>query len=321
MKIGLTVPQRGTLDATLAEFEQGENLGVSSLWFSQPPGGFDATTVLALAAGRTASARLGTAVIPTFPSHPLLTARAAQTAAAAARGRLVLGVGAGHRTWVEHEYGQRFARPVRQATEWIRTVRRLLHGEALAASDNEFGLTVPAAETTTRIPIVLAATGPQMLAAGGRVADGVLTWMCHESYLAEVAVPQIRRGAAEAGREAPPLVAGVLVCVCDDPERARRELRPRLAPLGGYDSYRAVLSHGTPTPREPVDVAAAGTEEEVARTLRQLTAAGVSEVVAVVLPDPADSAASAQRTRQLLGKLASESPSPAGAAGTDRADR
>jgi hypothetical protein len=74
MKIGMTVPQQDTLEATLAGFDQGEGLGVHSLWFSQPVGGFDALMVLALAAGRTETARLGTAVVPTFPSHPLVTA-------------------------------------------------------------------------------------------------------------------------------------------------------------------------------------------------------------------------------------------------------
>jgi hypothetical protein len=59
MKIGMTVPQQDTLEATLAGFDQGEGLGVHSLWFSQPVGGFDALMVLALAAGRTETARLG----------------------------------------------------------------------------------------------------------------------------------------------------------------------------------------------------------------------------------------------------------------------
>ena len=112
MKIGMTVPQQDTLEATLAEFDQGGGLGVHSLWFSQPVGGFDALMVLALAAGRTETARLGTAVDPTFPSHPLMTAVPSRPLRRAAPGRIVLGVGAGHRTWVEHKYGQRFDRPV-----------------------------------------------------------------------------------------------------------------------------------------------------------------------------------------------------------------
>lgn len=65
MKIGITVAQQAALEATLAGFEQAEQLGVHGAWFSQPPGGFDALTVLALAAGRTRSVQLGTAAIPT----------------------------------------------------------------------------------------------------------------------------------------------------------------------------------------------------------------------------------------------------------------
>ena len=126
----MTVPPQATLEATLAGFELAEGLGVDSAWFSQPPGGLDALMVLALAAGKTRSVRLGTAVIPTYPSHPLVTARAARTADAAAPGRVVLGVSSGHRAWIEQEYGLRFERPVRQVTEWVRTVRRLLGGEA-----------------------------------------------------------------------------------------------------------------------------------------------------------------------------------------------
>lgn len=309
VKIGMTVPQAATLEATLAGFEQGEGLGVHGLWFSQPVGGFDALTVLALAASRTDAVRLGTAVVPTFPSHPLVTARAVQTAAAVAPGRIVLGVGAGHRTWVEHEYGQRFDRPVRKVTAWIRTVRRLLDGEALSARDNAFGITVAGTGTKTVVPIVVGATGSTMLAAGGRVADGVLTWMCDETYLAEVVVPQVAHGATKAERDAPPVIAGVLMCVSDDRERARAELRSRLAPLGGYDSYQAVLAHGTSPAREPVDVAAIGTEGEIADALGRLAAVGVSELVAVVLPDPRDPAGSIGRAWHFLGKLASEPPS------------
>ncbi|HEU5417318.1 MAG TPA: LLM class flavin-dependent oxidoreductase [Streptosporangiaceae bacterium] len=308
MILGVTIPQRATLAETLDEFAAAEETGAGSLWFSQPPGGLDALTVLALAAGRTRAARLGTAVLPTFPSHPLLTARAVQTAAAAAPGRIVLGVGAGHRAWVEHEYGQRFDRPVHHVTEWVATVRRLLAGEALAASDNAFGLTVAGSGATTEVPIVVAGTGPRMLSAAGRIADGVLTWMCDEAYLAEVVFPAVARGAADAGRPAPPVIAGVLICVSDHPDEARAALAPRLAPLGRYDSYRAVLSHGAPAPRPPVDVSVIGAEADVAAALGRLAAAGVSEVVAVVLPDPADPAGSAARARRLLAAMAAQQP-------------
>jgi alkanesulfonate monooxygenase SsuD/methylene tetrahydromethanopterin reductase-like flavin-dependent oxidoreductase (luciferase family) len=106
MRIGVTVPMQAALEATVAGFELAEGLGVDSVWFSQPPGGFDALTVLALAAGRTRSVRLGTAVIPAYPYHPLVTARAARTVAAAAPGRVVPGVSSGHRDGGPHRPGR-----------------------------------------------------------------------------------------------------------------------------------------------------------------------------------------------------------------------
>jgi 5,10-methylenetetrahydromethanopterin reductase len=185
-------------------------------------------------------------------------------------------------------------------------VRRLLNGEALAGSDNAFGPSVAGSDATTEVPIVLAGTGPKMLTAGGKVADGVLTWMGDETYLAEVVFPAVARGAAEAGRAVPPVIAGVLICVSDDAERARAALRPRLASLGGYHSYQAVLSHGSPAQREPADVAVIGTEGEVATAFGRLKAVGVSELAAVVLPDPRHPPGSAGRARQLLATLASD---------------
>lgn len=302
----MTVAPQAALEAVLADFELAEGLGVDSAWFSQPPGGLDALTVVALAAGKTRSVRLGTAVIPTFPSHPVVTARAARTADAVAPGRVVLGVSSGHRAWIEQEYGLRFERPVRQVTEWVRTVRRLLRGEALTASDNAFGISAAGSGTAAEVPVVVAATGPQMLTAAAGTADSIMTWMCDETYLGEVVLPAVARGAAQAGRTAPPVAAGVLVCVSDDAERARAGLRPRLSSLGTYDSYRAVLAYRAPAPREPGDVAIVGTEADVRLAFGRLAAQGVSEAVAVALPDPADPPGSVQRARRLLAALASE---------------
>jgi F420-dependent oxidoreductase-like protein len=306
MEIGMTIPQASTLEATLDVFASAQALGLHSLWFSQPPGGFDALMVLGLAAARTDGVRLGSAAIPTFPTHPLVAARSARTAAAAAPGRIVLGVGAGHRTWVEHEYGMTFSRPMTQVSEWVSTVRRLLHGEALAGSDNMFEISAAATEVESDVPIVVAGTGAGMLMAAGRMADGALTWMCDDAYLAEVVMPAVARGADEEGRVvAPPVIAGVLICVCDDGDRARATLAAPLATLGGFDSYRVALDHGEQLARQPIDVALIGNEHEVTKAFERLEAVGVSEAVGVVLADPDFPSDSLHRGWQLLAALAS----------------
>jgi hypothetical protein len=132
--------------------------------------------------------------------------------------------------------------------------------------------------------------------------------MCDETSLTEVVVPQVVRGAAEAGREAPPVIAGVLICVSDEPERTRRELGPRLAPLGGYKSYQAVLSHGSVPSRTPADVAAIGTEGEITGILERLMVLGAAECVAVVLPDPTDPAGSVGRAPSVSVSVWTRSP-------------
>jgi hypothetical protein len=53
-------------------------------------------------------------------------------------------------------------------------------------------------------------------------------------------------------------------------------------------------------------MAIAGTEADVRQAFGRLSAQGVSEVAAVVLPDPADPPGSIQRARRLLAALASE---------------
>jgi alkanesulfonate monooxygenase SsuD/methylene tetrahydromethanopterin reductase-like flavin-dependent oxidoreductase (luciferase family) len=56
-----------------------------------------------------------------------------------------------------------------------------LGGEALTASDNAFGISAAGSGAAAEVPVVVAATGPQMLAAAAGIADGVMTWMCDET--------------------------------------------------------------------------------------------------------------------------------------------
>ena len=70
--------------------------------------------------------------------------------------------------------------------------------------------------------IVVAAMGPKMCALAGAEADGVfLNWMTPEK--AAWARERIHEGAAEAGREAPPVFGYVRVAVGDDAEQRLRK--------------------------------------------------------------------------------------------------
>jgi len=76
MRIGLLTGARGAsveLPALIQEVVQAEEDGFDSIWLPQVSGGpgFDALTALSLAAAKTNSIAVGSAVVPIFPIHPL----------------------------------------------------------------------------------------------------------------------------------------------------------------------------------------------------------------------------------------------------------
>ncbi|HEY5697497.1 MAG TPA: LLM class flavin-dependent oxidoreductase, partial [Acidimicrobiales bacterium] len=75
MKIGLTAGA-ATLDKTIAQAQQAEADGFHSLWYASGLLG-DPLVAIALAGRATSTIELGTAVLQTYPCHPLLQARRA----------------------------------------------------------------------------------------------------------------------------------------------------------------------------------------------------------------------------------------------------
>src|SRR5438552_553142 len=64
----------------------------------------------------------------------------------------------------------------------------------------------------------LAALAPVMLRIAGENASGTILWMADERAIADHVVPRITKAAAEAGRPAPRIVAGVPVALCANGE-------------------------------------------------------------------------------------------------------
>ncbi len=159
-----------------------------------------------------------------------------------------------------------FDKPVRHMREYLSILRPLIHersasfeGETLGA---QVGLDIPGAEPC---PILVAALGPQMLQLAGRLADGTITWMTGPNTLSDHIVPTISASAAEHGRAAPRVIAGVPICVTDDVDASRERVGQALVTYGFLPSYRAMLD------REglggPGDFALLGDEATVAAGL------------------------------------------------------
>ncbi|MCU1344638.1 MAG: Coenzyme F420-dependent N10-methylene tetrahydromethanopterin reductase-like protein, partial [Acidimicrobiia bacterium] len=251
------------LDELVVEVADAAHRGLSSVWLAQ---GFaiDALTALAVIAREVPAIELGTAVVPTYPRHPLVLAGQALTTQAASGGRLVLGIGLSHQVVIERVFGYSFAQPIRHMREYLAVLRDVIHtgetkfkGETLQA--RTMGpVHVPGA---TPMPILLAALGPKMLELAGAVGDGTITWMAGARAIGEHLAPEITRAADHAGRPAPRVVAGVPVCVTNDVSRARELAAATFGFYGGLPSYRAMLDREGVA--DAADIAIIGDEASV----------------------------------------------------------
>ena len=305
MRIGLFV---GALELMrdvaerLRRISDAERDGFDSYWLPQHFGA-DMLTIIAMAGMQTSRIELGTAVVPTFPRHPVALAQQALTAQVSVGGRLTLGIGVSHRSTIEDWLGLSYAHPARHMEEYLSVLRPLLHESAVDFHGEEFRvageLQIPDADMVT-CPVVMAALGPRMLEIAGRMADGTVTWMTGPNTLREHVVPRISDAAESAGNPPPRICVGFPVAVTDHPERARARADRLFQHYAALPSYRAVLEReGVESPGE---IAIVGDEAAVEDQLVRLADLGATDLLATIFPVDG-SQTSASRTRTLLQSL------------------
>jgi alkanesulfonate monooxygenase SsuD/methylene tetrahydromethanopterin reductase-like flavin-dependent oxidoreductase (luciferase family) len=117
-------------------------------------------------------------------------------------------------------------------SEYIDLLRLALAGDTIE-HDGEFypvtGLKFGCTPVNPRIPIYLAAAGPQMLRLTGRKADGFFTFLVDDATT-EARIAAVRASAAEVGRDPASIVTSLLImcCVSEDREEARQAIRRHL---------------------------------------------------------------------------------------------
>jgi F420-dependent oxidoreductase-like protein len=302
MRIGL-LGSGATVGEIIAEARQVEADGFSSLWYSGVAAG-DPLVAMAIAGRETARIELGTAVLPTYPCHPLLQAnRVASVVAAMGRSGFTLGIGPSHEPVIRGIYGMSYDHPGRSTEEYARIVTRLMRGEPADFDGKDWtahpnGLAVAPPHP---VPVLLAALGPRLLRVAGEVANGTILWMATPQAIETHVVPRISAAAAAAGRPAPRIIAGVLVAVHDDEAEARSVAAERSALYAGLANYQRFLGVGGAA--TAADAAIAGDEAAVRAGLRALLDAGATDILADIVPAGPDPAASRRRTADLLREL------------------
>ena len=147
----------------------------------------------------------------------------------------------------------------------------------------------------------------------GELADGAISWVSPGTYLRDVALPAIRRGAERAGRPVPPLIAHAPVCVHDDPDEVRAAAREQLANYPRSPFYQAMFAEaGFPEAGETEGwsdamieaVVLSGDEERVRERIAGMFELGAGEIIVSVVTAGEDAAASRERTPSLLAGVA-----------------
>jgi alkanesulfonate monooxygenase SsuD/methylene tetrahydromethanopterin reductase-like flavin-dependent oxidoreductase (luciferase family) len=281
MRIGLT-GGGNSADRIVEQAQQAEADGFSHLWYPSAVLG-DPLAPMALAGKATTSIELGTSVLVTYMCHPVLQAnRALSTAATMGRDGLVLGVGPSHKPVIEDYLG--------------------LSYDGVGAHTENYATVVGATLKDKPVTFMISALAPRLLRVAGEQTDGTILWMANAKSIASHVAPRITKAAANAGKAAPRIVAGLPVAVCDDEAEGRAQAAKDFANYGLLPNYRRILDIGEAT--GPGDAAIVGDEASVTAQITALFEAGATDVWCAPFVVGADRSTSRRRTRDLLNELA-----------------
>jgi F420-dependent oxidoreductase-like protein len=316
VRIGLMIgPEKGRYREKVARLidaaQTAEREGFTSIWVPQIPNDFDALTAVALMGQATDRVELGTAVMPIQTRHPVAMAQQVLSTQAVCEGRFTLGLGPSHHWIVEDMLGLSYQRPAHQVRNYVEVLNAAFAGPGTVDVEND-GFRVHNELDVTDIvptPILVAALAPVMLRIAGEQASGTILWMADERAIGEHVVPRITKAAADVGRPAPRIVAGVPVALCrnEEVDEARAWANRVLGHAEYSPNYQRLLEHGDAT--DVGDVLAGGNESAVVERLRRFRDTGATDLSVRILPIGADRAArieSSNRTQAFVASLCPE---------------
>ncbi len=289
-RIGLSIIATDAADAVNRIIEA-ERAGLRQVWLAQGgSGGTDTLTIAAMAAMRTTQIRLGTAIVPIYPRHPLVMAQQALAIYDLAPGRLRLGIGPSHRPIIEGSYGLQMPSPLAYLQEYVSVLRGLLSQGQIDHHGTFFQ--VKATSHTASIPLLVSALGKRAFRLAGEISDGALSWVCPVPYLLNEALPSLQAGAMMQSRPVPALVAHVVVALSTDEAAVQDQARQFLLRYSKLPFYAQMFeSAGLPVAADGagLDVLAkalviSGDGVALREQLSEILSQGLSEVMVHPLP-------------------------------------
>ncbi|GER92162.1 LLM class F420-dependent oxidoreductase [Dictyobacter vulcani] len=288
---------------------EAEAAGVRQIWMTQMPLAPETLSIFAAAAMQTSTIRLGSAIVPTYPRHPLTMAAQALAIHDLAPGRLRLGIGPSHRPTMEGMYGFKMEKPLEHLREYVEILHAGLWQGKIEHKGRYFNVFADLPRTA-RIPILVSTLRAGAFKLAGEISDGALPWLCPIPYLLKTGLPVLRQAAAEQGRTPPPLVAHVLVAMSEDRSAVTSATRSQISRYGKLPFYAnmfadagfPVAADGTMSDDLISSLVISGSHIEIVQRFSELLASGLDELlvlpVAVHEPD-----SELTRLAQLIGQL------------------
>jgi F420-dependent oxidoreductase-like protein len=250
MRFGLAIGYWGlgiTPDQQLGLVREAESAGFDSVWAAEAYGS-DTASVLGWLAAQTDRIRLGSGIFQMPARSPAMTAMTAATLDHLSNGRLILGIGTSGPQVAEGWHGQRFGKQLQRTREYVEILRKALARERLEYQGESYTLPLPdgpgkalklmIGTVQERIPIYIAAIGPNNTRLTGEIADGWMPTFFSPENVGE-SRELLQEGAERSGRSLDgfEIAPQVNLCVDDDVDRARDAVRPVIALyVGGMGS-------------------------------------------------------------------------------------
>jgi 5,10-methylenetetrahydromethanopterin reductase len=288
-----------------------DRLGYDSAWFGEDyfyQGGIATATAVA---DRTERIELGLGILSPLVRHPALSVMEVAALDHIAKGRVILGYGAGVRYWM-WQMNLDYSSPMTALRETVKISRDLFNGET-CNYDGRFyqmrNVKLGFEPLRADIPTYLGVEGPKMLTLSGEIADGTILSVLASPNYVKFAWDNVRNGCAQGGRdpEKHRMVAYVIFSMNDDGAKARDAVRPAIAEYLGAGGRPTPLTQLAGVPDElmgelgqvyregripteliPDDlvnkVAVAGNVDECEASIRALIEAGSDEIVFFPMP-------------------------------------
>lgn len=255
MRLGLHVGYWGlglTAQEQLAIVKDAESAGYDSVWAAEAYGS-DTATVLAWLAANTERVKLGSAIFQMPARTPAMTAMTAATLDQLSGGRMLLGIGSSGPQVAEGWHGQPFTHQIQRTREYVGILRKALDRDKLTWDGEIYTLPLPdgpgkalhlmIATEQERIPIYIAAIGPNNTKLTGEIADGWIPTFFSPEHVGEfhelLQEGADRNAAGKQIDDSFDIAPMVNVSIDDDVDRARDSMRQVLALyVGGMGSRK-----------------------------------------------------------------------------------